>query len=226
MGLRTTLTRLITAPAAARVEARVRALVDAAIEARDYAEPAAIRAAATHLAHARTALDELSADLAQSADAIDALSLPSPAPTSSRSAGLDAGPIEALEEALNDAARAAVHRKDELEVDSARVGAVARLAGQAHDAAAITATSFAALDASSKPAPSTARACKVEGCDGSHRARGFCGKHYQLWKRGVLPGFVLADGPVILEADGTRHIADAAQAGQPAALIDGALTVG
>ena len=28
--------------------------------------------------------------------------------------------------------------------------------------------------------------CTVDGCDGKHRARGYCAKHYQQWKRGTL----------------------------------------
>ncbi|NCG18540.1 MAG: hypothetical protein GWP91_05965 [Rhodobacterales bacterium] len=28
--------------------------------------------------------------------------------------------------------------------------------------------------------------CSVDGCDNEHRARGYCAKHYQQWKRGTL----------------------------------------
>jgi len=31
--------------------------------------------------------------------------------------------------------------------------------------------------------------CKVEGCDGDVKCRGFCLKHYDLWRRGKLPQF-------------------------------------
>jgi len=31
-----------------------------------------------------------------------------------------------------------------------------------------------------------AKACSVKGCKGTHRARGYCAKHYQQWKRGTL----------------------------------------
>ena len=46
------------------------------------------------------------------------------------------------------------------------------------------------------------KGCKVDGCDGKHRARGFCGRHYQMWSRGTLPGFVLGDGRVFFAEDG------------------------
>ncbi len=38
----------------------------------------------------------------------------------------------------------------------------------------------------SKAAAASAAGCKVPGCEGSHRARGYCGKHYQMMKRGTL----------------------------------------
>ena len=38
--------------------------------------------------------------------------------------------------------------------------------------------------------------CSVPGCDGAHRSKGLCGKHYQTWRRGALPGFVGPEGGV------------------------------
>lgn len=31
--------------------------------------------------------------------------------------------------------------------------------------------------------------CKVSGCDSPIRSKGFCGRHYQQWRRGRLEGF-------------------------------------
>jgi hypothetical protein len=48
-----------------------------------------------------------------------------------------------------------------------------------------------------EPAPSAAELppdderCKVPGCPEKHRAKGFCARHYQQWRRGALPGFPL-----------------------------------
>jgi hypothetical protein len=40
------------------------------------------------------------------------------------------------------------------------------------------------------PAPATAPAgCQVDDCARKVRARGFCAKHYQQWRRGTLDGF-------------------------------------
>jgi hypothetical protein len=36
------------------------------------------------------------------------------------------------------------------------------------------------------------KACKVPDCDDAFRSKGFCGRHYQQWRRGRLKGFPLA----------------------------------
>ena len=46
------------------------------------------------------------------------------------------------------------------------------------------------------PVPARREKCKVDGCDDPGRARGFCARHYQKWRRGTLPGFVSLDGKV------------------------------
>jgi hypothetical protein len=33
------------------------------------------------------------------------------------------------------------------------------------------------------------RTCKVEGCNEPYRSKGFCGRHYQQWRRGRLLGY-------------------------------------
>lgn len=33
------------------------------------------------------------------------------------------------------------------------------------------------------------RTCKVDGCTDPYRSKGFCGRHYQAWRRGSLAGF-------------------------------------
>ena len=36
------------------------------------------------------------------------------------------------------------------------------------------------------------KSCKVPGCDDPFRSKGFCGRHYQQWRRGRLEGFPTA----------------------------------
>jgi len=33
------------------------------------------------------------------------------------------------------------------------------------------------------------KTCKVPGCNDPYRSKGFCGRHYQQWRRGRLEGF-------------------------------------
>lgn len=46
----------------------------------------------------------------------------------------------------------------------------------------------------------THKGCKVADCGNVHRSKGFCGRHYQQWRRGTLDGFVAPEGYV--NADG------------------------
>jgi hypothetical protein len=43
------------------------------------------------------------------------------------------------------------------------------------------------------------RLCRVPDCGGNIRAKGFCGKHYQQFKRNTLSGFVGVDGATVHE---------------------------
>jgi hypothetical protein len=54
----------------------------------------------------------------------------------------------------------------------------------------------AAAPAAAAPAEVRREDCKVPGCEDPGRARGFCARHYQKWRRGTLPGFVSLDGEV------------------------------
>lgn len=71
---------------------------------------------------------------------------------------------------------------------------------------------------------STDPACAVPGCTSAHRARGFCGKHYQQWKRSSLENFVNADGSLTL-TDGSRWTLAASFAGKLAQTSPNGLVV-
>lgn len=65
--------------------------------------------------------------------------------------------------------------------------------------AALEARPAAAAVPSPAPAPApvaaapAAKVCKVDGCDKSVRAKGFCASHYQRWRRGTLEGYGTPD---------------------------------
>lgn len=88
--------------------------------------------------------------------------------------------FEALEARL--AAVESAKGLSEADVDAKLAALEARLAAAAAPAPA------AAAPASPPPVRASA-VCKVPGCNNKVRARGFCAKHYQQWRRGTLPGF-------------------------------------
>lgn len=56
------------------------------------------------------------------------------------------------------------------------------------------------------PAPSDdPEGCQVPGCTNKHRSKGFCSPHYQRWRRGTMPGYVLTDGAVTV-GEKTRKV--------------------
>ena len=66
--------------------------------------------------------------------------------------------------------------------------------------------------------------CKVEGCDTEARARGFCARHYQRWRRGTLKGaYVSLEGEV--DIGGQTHKVDPTHAGEPYTVVDGAVLI-
>jgi hypothetical protein len=38
--------------------------------------------------------------------------------------------------------------------------------------------------------------CQIHGCKADHRSKGFCSKHYQTWRRGMLKGYVGPKGAI------------------------------
>jgi predicted nucleic acid-binding Zn-ribbon protein len=60
------------------------------------------------------------------------------------------------------------------------------LVSQLAPAAEIEASVPAATEVDAETDP---KVCKVPGCKESPRARGFCARHYQKWRRGTLEGF-------------------------------------
>ena len=116
--------------------------------------------------------------------------------------------VDTLEKTIGDLVTA-------LEGMKAEVAAVAaaRAAAPAAPAAAPAKKAAAKAKPKSKPAVAGARVCKVPDCGGVIRAKGFCGKHYQKFKRNTLPGFVGTDGITVTD-DGVRYAVAGASAGE------------
>lgn len=226
--LTTALTTLIGAPLAAGAESRARAAVESAAEARELATPDDLAALGVHLAHARAALDELATELSDAKASFSRLkdrAAEAPEPSPADEAALAYAGIVATDEALTsnvDALFAGItslsdrflRARDATDAADARMERSERAAQAADDLASSTVTrltTLAAPPAGSGPAAER-KHCHVEGCDGAHRARGMCGKHYQLYKRGHLTGVVLEDGALFFE-DGPRLQLDKSLAG-------------
>jgi hypothetical protein len=237
MGLAHTLGSLISAPLLSAWEAHIREAVDAALDAREPAEPEDLQQLGVHLGWARDALTELQADLRRTTQrAADLRARAADRPPSKadelalRLAGLQANEgvasegvdrvvagVHALSDrlvALRPPLTTAEQRAAEAEAEAERALA------EAERAAARLAR--AAADAERPPAP---KVCKVDGCEQPFRARGLCGKHYQLWKRGRLPAIVGEDGGLFFVEGGPRWQLDRGLAAEPARLVDGRVWV-
>lgn len=222
MGIRSTLSAILSAPLAAALESKVRQAAEDALRERDLADPAEIRRLAAQVDQARRAVDALKADVSTCQDAIRALQDDEDAPSDTDALLLQVAGLGARDEELAEAIDRATQRVDtlgdqlvtlrkSLATADGRATAAQELATKAGASAATTKATLA-------PAPKADRGCQVEGCDGNHRARGFCGRHYQLWKRANLPGFVNADGTVSFADDGPSYATDKAHAGKAATL--------
>lgn len=231
MGLAQSLGAMLSAPVLAAWETHIRGAVNEALDAREPAEPGELRELGVHLAMARDALDALQSELSRHEATIQALrSTPRP-PSRADALALRVAGLQASSGAADDSVDrlvAGVHAvsdrllalREPLARGDQRVAAAEiSAAGAAETAGQATARLARAQSAAERPpAP---RTCKVDGCEQPFRARGFCGKHYQLWKRSRLPGFVGEDGVVFFTDDGPRWTLDRAAAGEPAVLVDG-----
>jgi hypothetical protein len=246
MGLRSTLASLVSAPLLAVLEERLREIIDQQTDARGFADPASIRDLNAHVANARKAVTELAADLAAQSQAIAELNQsvdddePEFDDIGLRLAGLDARDEQirdGLDHATSDTRKLAdkiTALRASLDRASSKLDGTEALAQRAAVAAESSAASLAGLaqaPATSSVAAAPARrakadkGCKVEDCDGKHRARGFCGRHYQMWKRATLPGFVSGDGTVHFVEDGPTFQLDKNLSGAAAAQAGGAILI-
>lgn len=241
MGIRSTLSSILSAPLAAAVESRVRQVAAEVIDQADLADPAAVRELLGKVEQARRAVDGLAGDLHAVRDAVVAMADDDDDDSAGDAILARVGALSDGDQALHDQLTQAQARLAEVSaevvalrkalattqstVDSATALAKAATTAAPKAAPAPPAPVVAESAPSPAPAASTDKGCKVDGCDGTHRARGFCGKHYQMWKRSTLPGFVDADGTVFEDAEGPRYTVDVGLSGLPAQIRRGKVHV-
>ncbi len=117
--------------------------------------------------------------------------------------------LDRLEKSLENLTKALGTLQTEVEQAGAAAADALERAGRAEAAPAGPAKASAA-----KAAPKAAgkKVCKVGDCDTHLRARGFCAKHYQKWKRGTLPGYIGSEGTT--EHESVTYMVDVAASGQ------------
>lgn len=233
MGFRSTLASFLSAPAARLLERDLRELVEDILATRAFARTSDLEALRADMPPVNRDRSSADARLEALETELEALK---------KKLGMTMGAVQAATTQLQHAQKS---------IDQAR-SAAAQASQQATTARATAEAALDGLtvleDALHPPAPhermpppdggdeamSTVRAiaepstdalsCQVPDCRGAHRAKGFCGRHYQQYRRNKLDGFVGPDGIVPLE--GRAYQVDKALAGHAASLTGTTVTVG
>lgn len=79
-----------------------------------------------------------------------------------------------------------------VDIDKAVDAVTSRPAAKAPAVKSVKAKPAAKAGAKADP-----KVCRVDGCDSAIRAKGFCGKHYQKFKRSTLEGYVGSEGATL-----------------------------
>jgi hypothetical protein len=127
-----------------------------------------------------------------------------------RRASADAARVAALEERVEQLAKKLAMVTGSVTAAAERVGGAQEVATEAlalaRQAMVVAGTARATAESAIDPTPvERSDGCRVTGCAGSHRARGFCAAHYNRWRRNVLDGFVGPKGEVRVE-DRELHV--------------------
>lgn len=191
MGLGSTLISILAAPVVSAVDARIRERVSDMLSRLETVDPAEVGELHRRLEAAQRALSELRAEVGACRTRIDGLAPTAPTADDEaalRVAGLEARDAE-LTERLEGLTAGLGRLGDEIvSLRSALGGAEAHLATVEAGAAqaAKAAGSLGAPGGGARITAVAATGCKVPGCTSPHRARGYCARHYQMWKRGTL----------------------------------------
>lgn len=188
--IRDTLSSLLSGPAARAVESPVREMVEEILASRSFAAPADVDALRRELEALRagsgdetavkiTALEQEVASLKKK------LSMSMGALQAATAQIADAK--RAAEEALGTAKKATQQATSALATaDSAAQGARELVSAPVAAKAPKATKATKATRPAAPPTEADPEHCTVPGCSNQHRARGYCAKHYQQWKRGTL----------------------------------------
>ncbi len=222
MGIRTTIAGLV-------LEGVVRDVVEQVLSTRTYVTPAELQTVKQDLAKVAAGSDD--SGVADRLDLLEKRIASLEKKQSMTMGAVQAGTTEIMG-AKNAAAQAAQQATSAAATAEAAADGISALEerldalekGAATAPAAGPAANGAAAPAKAKKAAGD-KGCNVPGCDGSHRARGFCGKHYQMWKRNTLPGFVAGDGSIIDDSGNARFKVDDKLSGKTAKIAGGQVLV-
>ncbi|MEC7240686.1 MAG: hypothetical protein VXW32_05575 [Myxococcota bacterium] len=208
---------LVSGPASRVVEAPVRELVDEILRQQDIARPHEVAQLKREIQGLGKELEGLVGKLETIQKALDGLQAQTGTPAAV--AATTEVPEAKAKPAVKPAAEKAPAKKAKAKPSAEKAPAKKAKAkpaaekapakkAKAKPAAKKTGKKVATKEATRKRGrPSLAElGCKVKGCNGKHRSKGFCSSHYQQWRRGRLEGFVgpeglAAKGKIVVQVD-------------------------
>lgn len=190
---------IVSGPASRVVEAPVRELVDEILRQQDIARPHEVAQLKREIQGLGKELEGLVGKLESIQKALDGLQTKSEAAPAKKAEAKPAAPKAPAKKAeAKPAAKKAPAKKAEAKPAAKKAPAKkaeAKPAAKKAPAKKAASKTAAKKTPGKRGRPSLADlGCKVKGCKGKHRSKGFCSSHYQQWRRGRLEGFVSAEG--------------------------------
>ncbi len=184
MAIREIVAGIIAGPAGRVVEAPVREIVHEVLRQHNLARPEDLHRVNSEVTSLRGEVQTLQGRLDELLNKLDSLATPA-----------KAAPAPAKKAAPAPAKKAAP--KKAAPKKAAPKKAAPKKAAPKKAAAKKAAAKTAQAKAGKRGRPSLSHlTCQIHGCKGEHRSKGFCSKHYQTWRRGVLKGYVGPKGAI------------------------------
>ena len=181
---------IIAGPAGRVVEAPVREIVHEVLRQHNLARPEDLHRVNSEVTSLRGEVQSLQGRLDELLNKIDSLATPAKAaPATAKKAAPAAAKKAAPAAAKKAAAKKAAPKK--------AAPAAAKKAAAKKAAPKKAAAKTSAKKAGKRGRPSLSHLiCQIHGCKADHRSKGFCSKHYQTWRRGMLKGYVGPNGAI------------------------------